>query len=150
MLPVVEAAQALVDSLEPWLHAELTTDPFEQHTYPTLPLDKKSFTALGRLLLALRVFSTNAPIMGPSDVKIGEQITALLTTKWAEFTHIEGPAIMPWAFEMTPNESWRPWLATIYFDQDEMYIGVRGWVNPAGTPIITHFGKLKSQKWTFT
>ena len=145
---VIEAAQAFIQSIALWLTEPMgkDIDPFVKKTYPTLPFNEQRFVALGRLQLALTSYEQAHPRTSPSDSELTDRIMEGIHTKWKNFTHIEGPALMPWVFQPHEGEVWRAWVAALYFDESMKYIGIRGWVHSSGRITITHVGQLKAKE----
>jgi len=148
MQPIVEAAHELLEALQPILQASADFDAFSPTpNYPTWQLDKRSFEALGKLLLAFRFAEADALVPPPaSDQKVLSEISRHLAELWPDYESIDGPFIIQSPTEPTSSEVVRTWLAHIYIESRDRMIGVHGWVLPDGSPVITHTGTLRRQR----
>jgi hypothetical protein len=93
MQPLVAAARELVEAVQPWLQAPANFDPVSPTpNYPTWELDKHSFDALGKLLLAFRFAEPDAYVPAlPSDSMVLSHIYTLLEQMWPDYDTIDGP-----------------------------------------------------------
>jgi hypothetical protein len=148
MQPIVEAARELVETIQPWLQASADFDPFSPApNYPTWELDKHSFEALGKLLLAFRFAEPDAFVPAPpSDSMVLSRIYTLLEQTWPDHDTIDGPFIIQSPTEPTLAEVSRTWLAHVYIEPRDTWIGVRGWVDLEGSPTISHTATLRRRR----
>jgi len=150
MQPIVEAAHEFLQALQPRLQTPVEFDPFgPTPTYPTWPLDKRSFEALGKLMLAFRFAEPDSYVPPPaSDDLVITHIYNLLHKMWPDYDTIEGPFIIYKVVDPSSPDMLRTWLANIYLEPQDTWVGVRGWVQPDGSPTISHTARLKRRRGT--
>jgi hypothetical protein len=148
MQPIVEAAHELLEALQPWLQAPSDFDPFTPTpNYPTWKLDKRSFDALGKLILAFRFAVPDAYVPPPpSDSTVLSRIYSLLERMWPDYDTIDGPFIIQSPTEATSVDVPRTWLAHIYVEPRDTWIGVRGWIHPDGSLTISHTATFRRRR----
>ena len=148
MQPIGEAAHELLETLQHWLQAPAGFDPFSSTpNYPTWKLDKRSFEAIGKLILAFRFAQPDAYLPSPpSDIMVLSRIYTLLEQMWPDYDTIDGPFIVQSPTEPTSPDVSRTWLAHIYLEPRDTWIGVRGWVHPDGSATISHTATLRRRR----